>query len=294
VAYSPLLSTAAALAAATLALVLTARFSAARLMALAQQAWSGGGDARLILPALAGLALPIWLAAGAGALAAGLAQTRALFAWRAFARRHGDSDDDPLSAMQMGAAAALVLLALALGRGLVASLARADGIAAAATATVTALGSLAARALVVLALAGLGDLAWRRARLYQSLAMTRAEIERQRREDQGDPRLRAEQRRRQRALARDPLVDEVVRAQLVVTAEGMAVALRLVDGTAEVVATAPERLRAQQLAEVARRLGRPVRADDELATALANMPTGVRVPPQWQERALRALRAARR
>jgi flagellar biosynthetic protein FlhB len=125
--------------------------------------------------------------------------------------------------------------------------------------------------------------------------MSRAEAERERREDEGDPRLRAEQRRRARALERDPLVDEVARAQLVVTAEGVAVALRLVDGAARVAASAgDERLRAQRLTDVARRLGLPVRADDELALGLAQLPAGADVPPAWQARAQAALRAVRR
>ena len=125
--------------------------------------------------------------------------------------------------------------------------------------------------------------------------MSRGEAERERREDEGDPRLRAEQRRRQRALARDPLVDEVARAQLVVTAEGVAVALRLVDGEARIAAAAgDDRLRAQRLADVARRLGIAVRADDELATALAHLPAGAPVPPSLQTRAQLALRAVRR
>src|SRR5439155_22437243 len=114
-------------------------------------------------------------------------------------------------------------------------------------------------------------------------------------EDEGDPRLRAEQRRRQRVVTRDPLVDEVARAQLVVTAEGMAVALRLVDGAAIIAATAGvERLRAQRLSDVARRLGIRVRADDELAAALAYLPAGAAVPVALQARAQSALRAIRR
>ncbi|MGZ3443469.1 MAG: EscU/YscU/HrcU family type III secretion system export apparatus switch protein, partial [Polyangia bacterium] len=149
--------------------------------------------------------------------------------------------------------------------------------------------------IVVVALAGLGELAWRRVRLADALSMSRGEAERERREDQGDPRLRAEQRRRQRALTRDPLVDEVARARLVVTAEGVAVGLALVDGSARVVAVAGEdRLRAQRLADIARRFGIAVRADDALASALAHLPVGALVPSLLQARAQVALRAVRR
>ena len=297
VAYAPLLSTAAALGAAALAVALTARPAAARLSALARAAWGGGLDATTALgrlvPALAALALPVVLAALAGALGAGLAQTRGLFAWGALAGRRRD-DDEGLGATTWAAALGVALVLLAAGRALVAAVARADGLAVVAAQAAEAIAGAAPRAIVVVALAGLGDWAWRRSRLWTALSMTRAEAERERREDEGDPRLRAEQRRRQRALARDPLVDEVARAQLVVTAEGVAVALRLVAGGARVAAAAGDRLRAQRLCDVARRLGVPVRADDELATALAQAQAGAPVPASWQMRAQTALRAVRR
>ena len=124
--------------------------------------------------------------------------------------------------------------------------------------------------------------------------MSRAEAERERREDEGDPRLRAEQRRRQRALARDPLVDDVARAGLVVTAEGVAVALRLVDGLR---ARGRRRRRAAARQRHHRRgaAARHRRARRrQLAAALAALPAGATVPAELQARALAALRAVRR
>jgi flagellar biosynthetic protein FlhB len=165
---------------------------------------------------------------------------------------------------------------------------------AAATATTAALARLGPRLVGIVALGGLGEWAWRSARLRAALSMSRAERERERREDEGDPRLRAEQRRRQRALGRDPLADELTGAQVVVTAEGVAVALRLVDGAVRVAAAADERLRAQRLTGIARRLGVPIRADDELAQALASLPAQSLVPPRWQSAAQAALRSRRR
>ena len=308
VAHAPLLTSAAALAAGALAIAATARPTAARLTALARAAWRGGLDpslaARQLAATLAATALPIALAVLAAALLAGLAQTRLAFAWGALGRRR--DEPETMAATSFAAAAALLLVALAAGRALVASLARADSAASAVAATVTALGSFAPRALVVVALAGLAEWAWLRGRLFSSLSMSRAEAERERREEEGDPRLRAEQRRRQRALGRDPLVDDVAQAGLVVTAEGLAVALRLVDGSARIAAgvadpsssggaaTGGERLRAQRLLDVARRLGIAVRADDSLAAALAHLPRGATVPATWQARAQAALRAVRR
>jgi flagellar biosynthesis protein FlhB len=293
VAHAPTLTAAAALAGGALALVITGPAAAARILTLARSSWSGAATADALMPALMATILPVALAVFAAALAAGLAQTRFNFAWGAFGRR--SDEPEPWAATSFAAAAALVLIACGGGRALVGTLGRADGWPAAAHATLTALGALGARAMVVVALAGLGEFAWRRAQLLDALSMSRGEAERERREDQGDPRLRAEQRRRQRALTRDPLVDDVARARLVVTAEGVAVGLALVDGTARVVAVAGEdRLRAQRLGDVARRLGIAVRADDTLAAELAHLPAGASVPPSLQARAQLALRAVRR
>jgi flagellar biosynthesis protein FlhB len=299
VAHAPLLSAAAGLTAAALAAAVTAPATAARLLALARTAWAAGAlrpaapSADTIVSALARGALPIAGAAFVGALVGGLAQTRFAWAWRAFGVRRRD-DDEPLALVGWAAAAALALTALSAGRTLAAALVRSDRWTATTTATATALAQLGPRLLALVALAGLGEWAWRSARLREALSMSRAERERERREDEGDPRLRAEQRRRARAVSRDPLADELTRAQVVVTAEGVAVALRLVDGVARVAAAADERLRAQRLTAIARRLRVPLRPDDELAQALASLPANSVVPPRWQTAAQAALRSRRR
>jgi hypothetical protein len=98
---------------------------------------------------------------------------------------------------------------------------------------------------------------------------------------------------------RDTLVDDVARARVVLLAEGLAVGLYEVDGAARIAASAAgaggnERLRAQRLSAVARRLGIPLRLDDVLAEALAPLPPGAPVPDVWQARALTLIRASRR
>jgi flagellar biosynthesis protein FlhB len=301
VAHSPLLSAAASLAAGAAALALTARPTAARLLALARHCWGEGAASTFRVADLASLVasivLPVVLSACIAGWVVGLVQTGALFSLRALARRGPfPGDDRALPTVAWAAAAALVLIAVGAARSWVAALAHAEGLSAGRAATVGALASWTWRALVLLALAGVADWAWRRVRLHRSLAMTRAERERERREDEGDPRLRAEHRRRQRALARDPLVDEVARAQVVVTAAGIAVALAEIDGAARVVTAAPDNsaLRASRLNAVARRLGVPVRADDLLAAALAGLPPNAPVPPAHQTRALQIVRATRR
>ena len=298
VAHAPLLSTTAALVAAALAIAWTAPAAAARLIALARAAFTGAIPATTLtataLATLARLLAPVAVAALLAAVAAGLAQTRFALAWGALGRRTR-GDDEPLPLVGWVAAAALALAALACGRAALAALARSDGTGAALTAAATALATFVPRALTLLALAGVGELVLRQTRLTASLAMTRAERERERREDEGDPRLRAEQRRRQRALGHDALVEQLGRAQVVVTAEGVAVALRFVDGAARVaVASGDDRLRAQRLLAIARRLGLPVRADDELALALAMLPPNSLLTPRWQQAAQAALRSRRR
>lgn len=298
VAHAPLLSTTAALAAAALAIAWTAPTAATRLVALARAAWSGTTPAATMAESAFGtlvrLFAPVAIAALLAALVAGLVQTRFALAWGALGRRRR-GDDEPLPLLGWLTAPATALAALTCARAALAALARSDGTGAAVTAAAAALAAFVPRALVLLALGGVGELALRQARLTASLAMTRAERQRERREDEGDPRLRAEQRRRQRALDRDPLADQVARAQVVVTAEGVAVALRFVDGAARVaVAAGDDRLRAQRLLSIARRLGLPVRADDELALALSTLPPDSLLTPRWQQRAQAALRSRRR
>ncbi|HEX4461010.1 MAG TPA: EscU/YscU/HrcU family type III secretion system export apparatus switch protein [Polyangia bacterium] len=298
VAHAPLLSTTAALAAAALAIAWTAPTAAARLVALARAAWSGTTPATTLaesaLATLVRLFAPIAVAALLAAVIGGLTQTRFALAWGALGRRVR-GDDEPLPLIGWLAAAATALAASTCARAALAALARSDGTGAALAAATTALAAFVPRALTLLALGGVGELALRQSRLTASLAMTRAERERERREDEGDPRLRAEQRRRQRALDRDPLADELARAQVVVTAEGVAVALRFVDGAARVaVASGDDRLRAQRLSTIARRLGLPIRADDELALALSALPPNSLLTPRWQQRAQAALRSRRR
>ncbi len=202
VAHSSLLSGAAALAAGGVAAAFVARPAVERVTLLLRRAVGGHARAAEILPTVNAIVLPVALAIFVAALAAGLVQTRGLFAWSALGHR-ADRDEEALPVIGWAAAAFLALAALATLRVVIASAARADALEPVAAVAVTGLRSLWPRALVVLALAGLGDFAWRRARLYDSLSMTRAERERERREEEGDPRLRAERRRRHRALTAD-------------------------------------------------------------------------------------------
>jgi flagellar biosynthetic protein FlhB len=107
--------------------------------------------------------------------------------------------------------------------------------------------------------------------------MTRAERQAEQREEEGDPRLRAERRRRARAMSGRSLIEDLRKAHMVLAAEGVALALRQEGGGVRVV-VAGERLQAARIVEIARRLGILVRSDDRLASRLAELKAGDWVP----------------
>lgn len=202
VAVSPLLTLTAALAGGGIAIVATARGAGTRLSELGAQAFSLKLDPAVALRELpqlvARLVLPVALAAFGAALLAGLAQSRGLFTLGAIGRRRRDPED-ALPLVPWGLVLALGLAAALAARPLGAALARAGDVRTSIAALLATLSSLAPRLLALLVAGGLADLALRTLRLQRSLSMTRAERERELREEEGDPRLKAEQRRRQRA-----------------------------------------------------------------------------------------------
>ncbi|GEJ55578.1 EscU/YscU/HrcU family type III secretion system export apparatus switch protein [Anaeromyxobacter diazotrophicus] len=291
VASSRELTGAAALAAGLAALAVTGPGAARALAALLRRALleaigpapSPAPAAALLraTAALAAAALPPCAAAGAGALLAGLVQTRGLFAPEALRFRPERLDvarglarlasGGRLAAL--GLAAAKAAAALALAAGLVRA-ALPQALAAARLAPAQLLRLLPALALRValpvlglLVALGLLDLALARWRLHRSLRMTRAEVQRERREDEGDPRLVAERRRLARAGGAGPLR---LATCLVVNPTHVAVALRHEPHRddppwvlAKGIGAAAARLRTE-----ARRAGVPVVRDPALARAL--------------------------
>ncbi len=136
--------------------------------------------------------------------------------------------------------------------------------------------------------AGVADELWVRVRHRQRLRMTRSEIERERKELEGDPLHRQARRREQRRLhgASGEAIGDVRTADLVVTAgEGdgdNAVAVALAydpDGArAPVVVAAGQRATAAHLTEVARAAGVPIVGDAALAGALLATAPGAEIP----------------
>jgi len=295
VAVSPSLVGAGALLAATVALILTAGRASSALLALARHGFAGDGEPGALVDeawrALAVALGPPLAAALAAALAIGMAQTRGLVTAAPLAPsgpRRRPVDGAPRALAFALVAAAASVIAARIEAPLVAQAAARPG-AWLLGAAAAAIGRIALRVAVVMVAAGAVDYVLRRARLERSLWMTRAEAEQERREEEGDPRLAAERRRRHLALAGSRVADQVAASLVVVAADGAAAGLRA-DGARLVVTVAGERLVAARIVDLARRLHVAVRADVELAAAVATLAPGDAVPATLAERAWRIAR----
>lgn len=174
------------------------------------------------------------------------------------------------AALGVAKAAALLALGWAWWRGAARGIASLPGLggAAAAGAAIPLLAPLALQLACALALLGVLDLALERGRLRRALRMTRDEVRRELREDEGDPDRKAERQRAHRALVE---AGAVARATVVVVnPTHVAVALRHRrgdDGAPRVVAKGTG-LAAARIRAAARRAGVPIVHDVPLARAL--------------------------
>ncbi len=239
---------------------------------------------------------PIVLAAAAGAAAAGVLQTGGLLAPEAL--RFRPERLGPMAGLRRmlsGAALAQAALSLsaaaaAVAAGLSALLDAAPALSQAPRmrppeAWMTAAGAGRAALLPllgVLAAAGGADLLLQRRRHLRALRMTRAEQEREHREDEGDPRLRAERRR----IQAGPPSSAPPAACVVVNPTRLAVALghrRGSDDPPLVLAKGAGR-RAASLRRAARLRGIPVVRDPALARALFRLAeVGEAIPEELYE-----------
>lgn len=174
------------------------------------------------------------------------------------------------AALALGKAVALVAILALWWRDAartLASLPRAGG-AGAISAGFALVAPLAFRLAAALGLLGLLDLALERRRLRRALMMTRDEVRRELREDEGDPEHKAERRRVHRALVE---AAPVARATVVVVnPTRVAVALRHErdgEGAPRVVAKGTG-LAAARIRSAARRAGVPIVRDVALARAI--------------------------
>jgi len=154
---------------------------------------------------------------------------------------------------------------------------------------------LGVRLILAALLAGVADEIWVRMRHRRRLRMTRSEIDRERKELEGDPIHRQARRREHQRLrgGADPgAAGEVGRADLVVTAGDVrradlvvsggdvAIALRYDpdDGRAPIVVAAGRGPAAARVLDEARAASVPIVADAALAGVLADLPPGAEIP----------------
>lgn len=224
-------------------------------------------------------ALPC-LAALLAALVAGLLQTGGLMAPAAAAPRLERLDPgrglarlvslDRLAATGLGLlkAAAVAGLAYHWAHGAAPALAALPRSANPLATLPALLGPLLTRLLAALLLLGLVDLLLARRRHQRALRMSRDEVRREQREEEGDPSHRGERRRRHRALLEAPPLAQAT--CLVVNPTHLAVALlhrRELDEPPRVVAKGAG-ADARRLRSQARRAGVPIVRDVPLARAL--------------------------
>jgi flagellar biosynthetic protein FlhB len=140
---------------------------------------------------------------------------------------------------------------------------------AAATITATAMGVVwkTAGAFVVIAIA---DYVYQRWSYDKNMRMSRDEIKEEMKQTEGDPQIRGRLRQRARALARQRMMQQVPKADVVVTnPTHFAVALKYEEGmAAPVVIAKGQNLIAQQIKKVAREHGVPTVENKPLAQAL--------------------------
>jgi len=274
-AVSPLLVGGVALGVAASALVLVARSAAAMLGGWVAAACDGHASLAPsgIAAAVGELAAPLAGAIAFAALAAHLAQTRALWLPR---RRVPDAPVVPPAAVRRTALelAGAVACACAAVCWLWAMAPRLAGLfALGATSLAAAAGALVASLLATLAIAwlvlGALDALVRHAGLKAALAMTPAEKREDDRLAAADPRWRA----RRAAIARGPAVSDAIAGATVVLLgadAAVAIAWDPVRRPVPIRLAAGRRARATQLVGLARRHGIAVHRDLDLAHALVD------------------------
>jgi flagellar biosynthesis protein FlhB len=256
----------------------------------------------------AGLAVPVLAAAAAAALAAGWVQTGGLFTLEPLRPRLERLDpvrgarrlfglrgwvEAGRSVVKFVVLAAAAVLAAHHGLpGLLRS-ARADAASVAA-----ALGDILLRAALgagaALLLVAVVDVAWQRHRHRRDLRMTRAEVKREQRDEEGDPQLRARRRQMHRELIAHRMVLDVPRATcVVVNPTHVAVALRYDgddDDAVPLVLARGEGDLARRIVEAARAAGVPILRNAPVARSLLACELGEAIPERLYEAVAEVLR----
>jgi flagellar biosynthetic protein FlhB len=145
---------------------------------------------------------------------------------------------------------------------------------------------------ILLAVVALADWVIQRRRAVGSLKMTRDEVKREYREQEGDPQIRSQRRQRARRLAFARMMEAVATADVVVTnPTRLAVALKYDPGAmrAPRIVAKGQRLIAARIRELARQHNVPIVEDKPLARALFPRPVGAEVPADLYKAVARIL-----
>jgi flagellar biosynthetic protein FlhB len=145
---------------------------------------------------------------------------------------------------------------------------------------------------ILLASVALADWIIQRRRAAGSLRMTRDEVKRENREQEGDPLIRAQRRARARRMAFARMMDAVATADVVVTnPTRLAVALKYDHNTmrAPKIVAKGQRLMAARIRELARKHNVAIIEDKPLARALYPRPVGAEVPAHLYKAVARIL-----
>ncbi len=181
----------------------------------------------------------------------------------------------------------LAALAAAAWLAIVASIPRLVGMTGSSAEAILAVTREAATALAVAlvllpAVIAAGDWVWSRRRARKGLMMTRDEVRREARDDEGSPEVRGRRRRRARELAFSRMMTAVPTANVVVVNPiRIAVALKYDTLTmrAPRIVAKGQRHMAARIREIAQESGVPIIEDVPLARALVARPLGSEVPP---------------
>jgi flagellar biosynthesis protein FlhB len=153
--------------------------------------------------------------------------------------------------------------------------------------------ALVLRVAAFYAVVGAVDYLWQRHVTRRDLMMTRDEVRREHREQEGDPHHKAERQRLHRDLLQHQMVEAVRTADcVIVNPDHIAVALRYDAGqmAAPQVVAVGERLVAEQIKQIARRHGVPIYRDVPLARSLAQLELGAEIPEALYEAVAAVLR----
>ena len=154
--------------------------------------------------------------------------------------------------------------------------------------------TLVLRCGVVLLVAGVVDYGLQRWRHEKDLRMSKDEVRREHKEQEGDPQRKAERKRLHREIAEHDMTEQVRTADFVVAnPTHLAVALRYDEKrhNAPRIVAQGHRLLAQRIKQIARQSGVPIIHNVPLARALAELTLGDEIPESLYEAVAEILRA---